>query len=100
MEIEVASVSELREKGRKLVMKDDKRVVLFFLGGIIHAIDAVCPHRGGPLEEGEVADGEVVCPWHGFTYELVNGDCSTNPTYKIHAYKVRLDGEKVFLNLE
>jgi nitrite reductase/ring-hydroxylating ferredoxin subunit len=39
-------------------------------GGLaVHA--AVCPHRFGPLEQGEIVDGcVVVCPWHGYRFDV------------------------------
>jgi len=33
----------------------------------------VCPHLGGPLDEGELRDGHVVCPWHGYRFSLEDG---------------------------
>ena len=36
------------------------------LNGKIFALDNECPHDGGPLGEGELEDGKVVCPWHGY----------------------------------
>jgi len=38
---------------------------------VAHSI--VCPHWGGPLDEGEIADGAVVCPWHGYRFDLTSG---------------------------
>ena len=39
----------------------------------------VCPHLGGPLLEGEVADGAVRCPWHGYAFDLRTARCRTAP---------------------
>ncbi len=95
---QVATVSELREKGRKVIEVNNKRILLFFSGGRVYAFDTICPHRFGSLEEGEVIEGEIVCPSHGYTYGLEDGQCSTSPGYKIHTYKVKLDGEKVLID--
>ena len=35
---------------------------------------AVCPHMGGPLDQGRVENGEVVCPWHRYRYDLTTGE--------------------------
>jgi nitrite reductase/ring-hydroxylating ferredoxin subunit len=40
------------------------------LGGELVAYDATCPHLGGPLEEAAFDDGSVVCPWHGYRFDL------------------------------
>ncbi len=47
--------------------------------GAVHAVAAVCTHRGGPLDEGEVADGCVRCPWHGGRFSLADGSVVEGP---------------------
>ena len=37
------------------------------------ALDNRCPHQGGPLGEGQIEDGWVICPWHGFEYDPATG---------------------------
>ena len=73
--IEAATVSELREKKRKLIEINGKKIALFFISGEVFAVDSVCPHRGGPLDEGELNEYDIICPWHGFTYDLKDGNC-------------------------
>ena len=41
--------------------------------GRLVAHSALCPHQGGPLEEAEIHDGFLVCPWHGYRFSLGNG---------------------------
>ena len=43
------------------------------LNGKIFALDNECPHEGGPLGEGVLEDGKVVCPWHGYAFDLNTG---------------------------
>ena len=38
-----------------------------------HALDGRCPHQGGPMQEGAVADGAITCPWHGYAFDLATG---------------------------
>jgi nitrite reductase/ring-hydroxylating ferredoxin subunit/uncharacterized membrane protein len=45
----------------------------------IRALDDRCTHRGGPLHEGEVADGCVTCPWHGSRFRLADGSVERGP---------------------
>jgi nitrite reductase/ring-hydroxylating ferredoxin subunit len=42
--------------------------------GIVHAVEAACPHEGGPLDAGRVWDGKLECPWHHFLYDLATGE--------------------------
>ena len=39
-------------------------------GGELHALSNSCSHRGGPLHEGEIEDGNVICPWHASVFAL------------------------------
>lgn len=66
----------------------EKEVAVFRLrNGEVYASDARCPHRGGPLADGLVGDGRVICPLHGFTFDLATGcassaDCPPLATYR------------------
>lgn len=37
------------------------------------ALDNRCPHQGGPLGEGQIEDGWLLCPWHGYEYDPLDG---------------------------
>jgi nitrite reductase/ring-hydroxylating ferredoxin subunit len=69
------AVSELPEGTQKTVTLAGQDVALFHHGGKITALCGTCPHEGGPLAEGNVergADGvlRVVCPWHGWQFDI------------------------------
>ena len=51
-------------------------------------VDARCPHRGGPLVEGVLRDGAVVCPWHWYTFDLVTGRCRNGRERDLACYRV------------
>ena len=55
------------------------RVVLVRRHGRIHALGETCSHLGGPLAEGEVQDGAIVCPWHGSRFALEDGRVLDGP---------------------
>lgn len=40
----------------------------------IGALDNRCPHQGGPLGEGTIEDGWLICPWHGYEYDPITGE--------------------------
>jgi nitrite reductase (NADH) small subunit len=61
--------------------------------GRVYATDPWCPHRGGPLTDGIVAAGKVVCPLHGYTFELATGKPVHNECRAIRTYPVRLNEE-------
>ena len=46
-----------------------KQVCVVNLNGEIHAMENTCLHMGGPLGEGVIEDGKVICPWHGWAWD-------------------------------
>ncbi len=65
------------------------------VGGKYAAIDNECPHRGGPLAEGSLEDGRVMCPWHAWSFDLKTGACDASPGYKVAVYELEVSGEDV-----
>jgi len=63
-------------------------LALVNLDGAVHAVDAVCPHRGGPLDQGSLWQGKLECPWHHFRYDLETGA----NTYPANVYPEDLPG--------
>ncbi len=58
---------------------DGVPVVLVVRQGTIHALDARCSHMGGPLDEGEIDETCIRCPWHGSTFRLADGSVVRAP---------------------
>lgn len=68
--------------------------------GRIYATEPWCPHRGGPLTDGIVAAGRVVCPLHGYTFDLATGKPSHSECRAIRTYPVRLsDQDEVLVTM-
>lgn len=51
----------------------DKPRALFNMGGEVFAINAICPHRGGPLANGRLDGHVLACPWHDWTFDVRTG---------------------------
>jgi nitrite reductase/ring-hydroxylating ferredoxin subunit/uncharacterized membrane protein len=67
------------------------RLLLVRDGGEVRALDARCTHRGGPLDEGEISEGCVTCPWHGSRFDLATGDVVRGPAaHPQPTYDVRI----------
>ena len=77
-----------------------KTLALFNVDGTIHAINNTCCHREGPLGEGELEGNIVTCPWHGWRYNVITGACINNPSAKVEAYQVKIEGGDVKVLLE
>lgn len=56
--------------------------------GELFATQAECPHRGGPLADGLLGAGRVVCPLHGLQFELRTGDAVNHRCEPLATYAV------------
>ncbi len=66
--------------------------------GKIFATQNLCPHRQGPLSEGLVGDGKVICPLHGHKFDCETGKGS-EPAECVQAYVVDETDGHLMLNL-
>lgn len=73
--------------------------VLLKQGKAIYAIAATCSHLGGPLDEGELREGNVVqCPWHGSCFRMTDGSVVHGPAvYAQPTFAVRVRNGKIEL---
>ena len=74
-----------------------RAIVIANFGEKCHALDDRCPHAGGPLSQGSIENGKLVCPWHGREYDLATGLCEAFPSVATHAVEMRDDGIYVAL---
>ncbi|WP_428945375.1 FAD-dependent oxidoreductase [Pantoea sp. FN060301] len=66
-------------------------ILLFRDGEEVKAWQANCPHSGGPLEEGAVRDGRLICPWHKANFSLEDGSmCEPLALSDLKRYPVRV----------
>ena len=54
-------------------------------------IDGVCPHEGGPLGEGSIEDGRVVCPWHGYAFDVHTGEAQDAPELTAQVFEAKVE---------
>jgi nitrite reductase (NADH) small subunit len=86
MRVDVGPVSEIPPgEGRTFEAAGRKLAVFHNRDGRVFATEAVCPHRGGPLADGLVGDGAVVCPLHEWRFDLTTGK-TQNGACDLHVY--------------
>lgn len=95
--VKAAKKAEIPDDTGKLVTINGKSIALFKNGGRVHAIHPMCPHQGGPLEEGGMSGANVICPWHGWEFELTTGQCTFNKSIRVPVYPVKEEGEDVLV---
>lgn len=80
-------------------MVDGVEVLLCNVDGALYAVEDVCTHDGGPLDQGELQDCRIMCPRHGATFDVTTGAALTPPAVApLATYPVRVEGDDVFVD--
>lgn len=98
--VDVCDWQEIKNnRATTLDIGDNERVAVFrYDEDKLCAIANACQHQNGPLGEGCVKNGLIVCPWHGYEYRPEDG-CSPPPfTEKVDTYALRLQGQRIQIN--
>jgi nitrite reductase (NADH) small subunit len=90
MLIKLAAQSELPGPNEaKEFSCGDKTICVANVNGEISAMDNICLHRGGPIGQGVIEGGKVICPWHGWAWDPKTGESGPlGPKIAVHALKV------------
>jgi nitrite reductase (NADH) small subunit len=79
---------------------DGRQIAVFLLAdGSVRAMDAVCPHRGGPLADGQVDATVVVCPLHAYAFRLADGACTSDGIGKVHTYPAEVIQDSIAIRV-
>jgi NADPH-dependent 2,4-dienoyl-CoA reductase/sulfur reductase-like enzyme/nitrite reductase/ring-hydroxylating ferredoxin subunit len=98
---QVAKLAALRQDRGFRVEIGGKTIMLVRDGDAVRAYSALCPHAGGPLDEGAVCDRRIVCPWHKGTFRLSDGSLLEPPALEgLARYPVEIDGDDVLVSPE
>jgi nitrite reductase (NADH) small subunit len=85
----VGSVDQIPVGEGRTFAVDGAQIAVFRLrDGSLRAIDAVCPHKGGPLADGLADDQVVVCPLHGYTFDMCTGSDAGGTDLSVRSYEV------------
>ncbi len=95
--IPVARLGDLDARGRAVVLGGGRRVALVRVEGRLHALEDTCPHRGGPLSEGDLAGDLLHCPLHAWPFNVRTGLCPERPGAGVRIYEVRVEGEQILV---
>lgn len=116
----VANTVELEDGDRIVVEIEGREVAVFQIGGEYYAYLNWCAHQGGPCCEGvltgtvegsydretnEVSltwgrEGEILnCPWHGWEYDVISGECLSRPDIALPSYAVTVSDGEIIVEL-
>lgn len=88
---EPAAVIEAEANGQSLCLAN--------IGGVLHALDNICPHRQGPLGQGWVEGNTVLCPWHAWAFDVSTGEAEEPEKARVRVFPVTLGGDDVLVQL-
>jgi len=94
--VKVAAAADIAPGTAKCVEVNGKELALFNVDGAFYALDNTCPHRGGPLGEGELEGKVVTCPWHSWQFDVSNGE-SLIDDLKVGCYQAKVEGGDVLV---
>jgi len=98
--VKIACKSDLPPSGEaREFTVGEKILCVANCGGELTAMDNVCLHRGGPLGQGVVEGGKVICPWHGWQYDPKTGEAAHSPAAKVTVYAIKVEGEDVLVEI-
>lgn len=98
--VKVGRASEVPDGRPEVFEVEDRHIAVYRLDGAYYAIEDICTHDGGPLAEGDVEDGEVICPRHGARFDIKTGAVRRMPAVTpVESYPVRVEGDDLSIGL-
>ena len=97
--IRIASASDLPPGAVIVARVNGACYAVCNLNGKIHALEGTCPCTGGPLGDGALRDGVLVCPWHGWRFYPETGVSFYDDEVRVACYAVKVEAGSVFIDL-
>jgi nitrite reductase (NADH) small subunit len=97
--VRICSTSELPRPGAaKEFVAGSRTLCIANIDGVIRALDSECPHRGGPLAEGMIEHGRLICPWHAWSFDPATGATDASQE-RVAVYPVTVEAQEVFVKI-
>lgn len=115
----IGPTTDFVDDDRKIVDVAGREVVVLRVEGKFHAFENRCLHQGGPVAEGKVMgrveavldeqrrlvcerfaeDLQIICPWHGWAYELETGVCAADSRRRLRKFPVNVRDGMVYVDV-
>jgi nitrite reductase/ring-hydroxylating ferredoxin subunit len=89
--------NDLTENTIKQVSVVGKTILLIKYEGQVYALTSRCPHMGCDLSNGKLKDNILVCPCHGWSFDITNGEYQTNKTIKLLTFECKVENGDVYV---
>lgn len=74
-------------------------VIVTYVGDAVVAVPGVCPHEDVALAGGHLEGDKLVCPGHGYGFDLRTGRCRHDPTLELRRYPITFVGDELWVDL-
>ena len=99
--VRVATTDEIQTEQAKVYTVGDLRIAVCNAEGQFYAIDDVCTHDGGPLDQGELFEYEIECPRHGARFDVRTGRALNLPAvFPVKTYPVRVENDAIEVEVD
>jgi ferredoxin-thioredoxin reductase catalytic chain len=98
VDVRIASVDDLADGQGRVVAVGKRKLALFRVGGEFFCLENVCKHLWAPLGEGYLDGYEVMCPWHGWRYDVRTGK-TDHPDADVQTFSVSVRAGEVFVRV-
>ncbi len=99
--VTLASTNDIEPGAVKVYEAGGKRIAICNVDGTFYAIDDVCTHDGGPLDQGELKGDQIECPRHGALFDVKTGKALTLPAVKpVCSYPVQVEGDDIKVEVD
>jgi nitrite reductase/ring-hydroxylating ferredoxin subunit/Fe-S cluster biogenesis protein NfuA len=96
---DVCALVDLQDGAMVSCSVEGRDVLLYRRADSVSCVDNACAHMGMPLDGGQLTEGKLRCPYHGFEYLLETGECLTVPEVQLAVHAVKIVGERVLVRL-
>jgi nitrite reductase (NADH) small subunit len=98
--VRICSASEVPAEGEVAEFTVQGRTLcVAHVNGAVAVLDGVCPHEGGPLGEGIVENGRVVCPWHAYAFDPRSGVADQDAEVKAEVFEAKIEAGELRVKL-
>jgi len=98
--VRICAQAELPQEGKVCEFTAAGRALCVAnVSGSICVLDGTCPHEGGPLGEGSIEDGRVVCPWHGYAFDPRTGVAHDDPDLGAQVFEAKVENGELVAKL-
>jgi nitrite reductase/ring-hydroxylating ferredoxin subunit len=77
--------------------RDGAAIVVIRTRNSVSAFHDRCPHAQWPLSDGEMVDGTLVCPGHGWQFNVTTGQSLTSATYQLKPLSVVVSNDSIYI---